>query len=311
LKSVTVTRLDYKQEAFVMVETDQFFLAQPREELAAAIARIESVSQKRFSQTGSGRMLWHVWGKGRPLVLLHGGFGSWLHWIRNIAEWRDRFTVFAATMPGFGDSDDFPKPHTVENLAAAVSTGIDQILPPGEQFHLLGFSFGGTVGGFVAALQGDRVLSLTFSGSGAMGLTRNPIEPLRNWRNAQTQTERLDAHRRNLEILMVADPQKVDALAVYIQDWNTQRCRVRAPRNRHQDILRAPLSQLKGRLLGLYGNRDARFKGHLPEQAAYLRAIQPDAIFRDIDGAGHWACYEAADTFNKTYLEMLNGIHLR
>ncbi|MEG2631610.1 MAG: alpha/beta hydrolase, partial [Comamonas sp.] len=34
-----------------------------------------------------GQMVWHVWGEGAgglPLVLLHGGSGSWTHWVRNI-----------------------------------------------------------------------------------------------------------------------------------------------------------------------------------------------------------------------------------
>ncbi|MEW6671860.1 MAG: alpha/beta hydrolase [Thermodesulfobacteriota bacterium] len=285
-------------------------LAPPRtdEEPAAAVARIESLSQKLFSPGGSGRMLWHVWGRGKPLVLLHGGFGSWMHWIRNIPVMASRFSVFAATLPGFGDSDDLPEPQTPENLAAIVSAGIDRVLPPGERFHMIGFSFGGIIGGLVAGLQGGRLLSHTFSGSGGMGLTRNPMEPLVNWRRTKTQEERLRAHRRNLEILMVADSQKIDDLAVYIQNWNTPRCRVRTYKYWHLDILRESLYKVKGRLMGLYGSRDAIVSGHMHERVNYLSAIQPDLVFREIEGAGHWACYEAADAFNKTYFEMLQTI---
>ena len=282
----------------------------PVEKPAAAVARIESISEKRLTPCGSGSIIWHVWGKGPPLVLLHGGFGSWMHWIRNIPEFASRFTVFAATMPGFGDSDDLPKPQELENLAAIVSAGIDQILPPGQPFHMLGFSFGGIVGGLVGALQGDRLLSHTFSGSGGMGLTRNPMEPLLNWRRADTEAQRLTAHRRNLEILMIAEPRKVDDLAVYIQSWNTPRCRVRTYKYWHLDILREPLSKVKGRLMGLYGSRDAIVSGHMHERIHYLSAIQPDLAFRVIEGAGHWACYEAADDFNTNYFEMLKTIHI-
>jgi pimeloyl-ACP methyl ester carboxylesterase len=281
---------------------------QPDEFPAAAIARIESGAQMHLSPNGSGHMRWHVWGEGRALVLLHGGFGSWLHWIRNIPGLADRYCVYVATMPGFGESDDAPQPQTPENLAAVVSAGIDRVLPPGEPFHLLGFSFGGIVGGLVAALQRDRLLSLTFSGSGGMGLTRNPLAPLNNWREAPTEAERLQAQRRNLEILMIHDPAKIDDLAVHIQNWNTQRGRVRTYKYRNMDILRKPLHGVKGRLMGLYGGRDAIALGHLHERKAYLSAIQPGAVFREIDGAGHWACYEAAEAFNQTYLEMLQAI---
>jgi pimeloyl-ACP methyl ester carboxylesterase len=138
-----------------------------------------------------------------------GGFGSWLHWIRNIPALASRFTVLAANLPGFGDSDDLPEPHTPDHIAAIVSAGIDRLLAPEERFHSIGFSFGGFIGGIVAALQGDRLISHTFSGTiGGMGQIRNPLEPLHNWRLAKTMDEaRLQAHRRNLEIMSLPIPE--------------------------------------------------------------------------------------------------------
>ncbi len=275
---------------------------------AETIFRIESLAKKRRSPNGSGHMFWHVWGAGPALILLHGGFGSWLHWIRVILPLAERFTVYAATMPGFGGADDLPEPHTPEHLASIVSSGIDYVLPSGEPFHMLGFSFGGIVGGLIAGLQDDRVRSLTFSGSGGMGLTRNPLPPLHNWRLAKTKEARLAAHRRNLELLMLWDPAKVDDLAVYMQNWNTQRCRVRTYKYRHLDLLGQPLRRTRGRLMGLYGGCDAISRGHVGERIAYLSAIQPDMIFRQIEAAGHWACYEKPGSFFKTYVEMLKAI---
>lgn len=275
---------------------------------AAKIARIESLAEKRFSPCGPGNMIWHIWGEGKPLVLLHGGFGSWLHWLRNIPFLARRFKVFAATMPGFGDSDDLPSPHTLKNIAKIVSQGIDFVLPPDEKFHMLGFSLGGVVGGLVAALQGGRLLSHTFSGSSGMGLTRNDLAALHKWRETKTEKERMKAHKRNLEILMIADSKKIDALSIYIQNWNTARCRVRTYQYSYLDVLQKPLYEVKGRLMGLYGSLDAIARDHLNERVNYLSAVQPDLIFRVIEGAGHWACYEAADIFNKTYFEMLGKI---
>ena len=287
-----------------MNEVAELIPPRPDEAPAAAIARIESRATKYRSPNGPGCMLWHVWGNGPPLVLLHGGFGSWLHWIRLIPPLAGRFTVLAATMPGFGEADDLPAPPTPEHLAAIVSDGIDHVLPSGEPFHMIGFSFGGIVGGLVAALQRGRLLSHTFTGSGGMGLTRNPSPRLYNWREAKTKAARLAAHRRNLELLMISDPEKVDDLAVYIQNWNTRRGRVRTYPYRHLNLLREPLQQVKGRLMGLYGSCDVIVQGHMDERIAYLKAIQPDLIFREIEDAGHWACYERPGAFYDTYVKM-------
>ena len=51
-------------------------------------------------------------GSGPPLVLLHGGYGSWMHWIRNVGPLARQFTVIAPDMPGLGDSATPPEPWT-------------------------------------------------------------------------------------------------------------------------------------------------------------------------------------------------------
>jgi len=86
---------------------------------------------------------------------------------------------------------------------------------------------------------------------------------------------------------------------------------VRWYKYRHLDILRDWLYKVKGRLMGLYGSLDAISSGHLHERINYLRAVQADLVFREIEGAGHWVSYEAADAFNKIYFDMLKAIDLR
>ncbi|MCZ8108255.1 MAG: alpha/beta fold hydrolase, partial [Burkholderiales bacterium] len=73
-------------------------------------APLEASARRVETPCGEGRMVWRIWGEGPPLVLLHGGYGSWLHWIRTIPAFADRRTLHVPDLPGLGDSDEAPAP---------------------------------------------------------------------------------------------------------------------------------------------------------------------------------------------------------
>ncbi|MFZ4759001.1 MAG: alpha/beta fold hydrolase, partial [Burkholderiaceae bacterium] len=59
--------------------------------LPALVAALDASARVERTPCGDGTMVWRRWGTGRPLVLLHGGAGSWNHWARNIGRLaRDR-----------------------------------------------------------------------------------------------------------------------------------------------------------------------------------------------------------------------------
>ena len=89
--------------------------------------RVEALSKRLVQAYAWGDVVWHVWGlptTGRsliqagnanghgdttqatkpPLVLLHGGSGSWLHWVRNVEHFSQTRSVWVLDIPGFGDS---------------------------------------------------------------------------------------------------------------------------------------------------------------------------------------------------------------
>ena len=70
---------------------------------SALLARLDGAATRHQTPTGAGNMVWRSWGSGPVLVLLHGGSGSWRHWVRNIEYFaRDR-RVLAPDLPGLGD----------------------------------------------------------------------------------------------------------------------------------------------------------------------------------------------------------------
>ncbi|WP_291296258.1 alpha/beta fold hydrolase [Elioraea sp.] len=274
---------------------------------AAIIAAIEAQSTRMLTPCGEGDLVWRAWGAGPPLVLFHGGYGSWTHWIRTILPFAARHRVIAVDLPGLGESAHAPEPHTAEGLASILLAGLDRILFPGETVDLVGFSFGGVLGGHVAAGLGDRLGHFVAVGAGGLGLPRADMEPLRSWRAAEPGEARLAVHRDNLAILMFADPRRIDPLALYLQQRNAENGRVKSPVISRTDTLRQALPRIRGRLSGIWGGEDNVARGNIAVRGEVLRAAQADAAFAVIPGAGHWVAYEAAEEFNATLASLLDA----
>jgi len=273
------------------------------EETVVFVEGVAAEAQRIETPCGAGTMVWRVWGSGPPLILLHGGYGSWTHWIGNVLVLARRFTVIAPDLPGLGESSTPPEPHTAEGLAAIIVEGLDIVLSKDAAPHIAGFSFGGVLGGHVAAQLGDRLRALTLVGSNGLGLVRQPTA-LQRVPAGVSAEEALAVHRHNLGALMIADPAKIDELAVYIQSQNAPRGRVRSRRFSRADTLARALPLVKARLDGIWGARDATAYPHLDERARVLRSFQPGARFEVIAGAGHWVQYEAAERFNPLLAEI-------
>jgi pimeloyl-ACP methyl ester carboxylesterase len=260
------------------------------DELDRAATRLET-------PCGAGGMVWRVWnaGAGDPLVLLHGGNGSWRHWVRQIGPFAAERCVIAADLPGLGESAMPEEPHDPPHVARITSAGLRHVLG-GRRADLVGFSFGSIIGGQVAAELGAALRSVTLLGSGSLGIPRNAV-PLEKVRHKEGP-ERLAAHRFNLHSLMIADAGRIDALAVAIQDWNTRHARFRSRGFANAHLLKDALARTTMPLTVLWGERDQIAFGHIPDRIAAVRESRPDAAAEIIPGAGHWTMYEDPTAFD-------------
>jgi pimeloyl-ACP methyl ester carboxylesterase len=275
---------------------------------AAIVAAVAARGQEIRTPCGDGTMLWRRWGSGPALVLLHGGHGAWSHWIRNVEVLAQRFTVLACDMPGYGDSAMAPEPYSAASIAEILVRGIQQIVPANETYHVAGFSFGGVVGGHVAAQSGARCASITLVGSNGLGLKRPELAPMGSWRKVTDPAALTAVHRQNLGILMIADASKIDDLAIHLQTFNTRRTFIKSRPISLTATLREALARVRAPINGIWGERDATV-GEMAERPALLDSIQPGAAkrFRVIPGAGHWVAFEAADQFNATLADLLTA----
>jgi pimeloyl-ACP methyl ester carboxylesterase len=261
-----------------------------------AAAALEARARRVETPCGDGRMVWRLWGQGPPLVLLHGGYGSWLHWIRTIPAFADRRTLCVPDLPGLGDSDEAAAPGGPPEIARAVADGLSALELPSAALDLVGFSFGGMIAGHVAAIRPVRMLTLV--GAGGLGLPRVPIVLARE-EPGMTAGQRREVHRGNLALLMLHDPAAIDDLAIAMQADNVARARVKSRRFSGGSALADALATARPRFLNaVWGARDATVGPYMPEREAFFRALRPDGTFTVIPDAGHWVAYEAAEAFN-------------
>lgn len=273
------------------------------ETAAALLERLDRSAQHWETPCGDGTMVWRGWGHGPAALLMHGGAGSWRHWVRNLAALSDGHTVIAPDLPGLGDSARAPDPISAESVAAIVGKGLDRILGASAALHVAGFSYGGVIAGLVAANAADSVRSLTLIGTGGLGPPNRSVELVRV--RDKAGAERLAAHRDNLLRMMLADPANVDALALEIQEQNTARARLNSGFMWMSRVLHEALPRIRGHVHAFWGEHDMADRAMLEVRMALLRQARPDVTIEIIPQAGHWVFYEAAGRFNASLLRIL------
>lgn len=272
-----------------------------------AVERLDRTAEHAATPCGEGQLAWRIWGAGAPLLLLHGGFGSWQHWVRNVKALSARHRVLAVDLPGLGDSATAPPPHTAEALAAIIGDGLDVLVPGDEPVAILGFSLGGVISVPLAQALGARLRRLILIGPSGIG---------RHWRNATTalrrrtpdmtllQVREVVAH--NLGVSMISDPAHIDDLAIDIQTALLGQQRgLRGLPISESDILLVGLPRIAAPVTIIWGEADPYLVPDVRGCVEALRREFPALDVRILGGIGHWANYEASEAVNAIILELL------
>lgn len=274
------------------------------------IAEMDAHAAHHDPEHGGVRVRWRRFGPAHasvpPLVLLHGGHGSWLHWIRNIEALSADRALWLPDMPGFHDSDvpramvagDAP----LDPLLEALGGTLDTLIGAGTPIDLGGFSFGGLTAAKFAARRG-AVRKLALLGSGGHGTLRRMAVEMINWRAAPDRAAEAAALRHNLAALMLHDPAAIDALAFAIHDISCHGTRLRSKEISLAGGLQQALEAHAGPQLLLWGEFDVTADPR--PLVAQLTGGHPQRRGIVIDGAGHWVQYERADETNRAMREFL------
>jgi pimeloyl-ACP methyl ester carboxylesterase len=243
----------------------------------------------------AGRAIrWRIFGQGEPLVLVHGGHGSWLHWVHNIDALARHHRLLVPDLPGFGDSDDLPEGAGMAELVTAFITSLDTLLGGREPVGLAGFSFG-AVASVLAAMRRGAISRLALLGCARTGSPARPRGALVKWRKADS-AEQKAAFRHNLLAHMLYSDANADALAE-----DTYSRAIRMTRFRHRGTtgnakVAEMLAPFTEPVLLMWGEHDVTATPEIAKVG--LLDGRPNRHYRLIPDGGHWIQFERADAVN-------------
>ncbi len=273
---------------------------------AAYLAELLSGASLHRTPCDHGEMVWQQWSeRGTPLVLLHGGFGSWNHWLKNIPGLRQQRALWTLDLPGLGDSAELPEPHTSTHFAQVILKGLDALLGSATHFELAGFSFGAMLGARVAELAGSRCERFTAIGAAGFGLLHKQVSLLRPPAAETPVEEARLIHHSNLRTLMFSSEEFIDELAICAHGNNLEQHCFNSRKLSLSDDFVQTLPLIQAPLVGVWGSLDATAGGrpNIEKRRELFLSAQPGARFHILDGVGHWAMYEVP--------ELINGILLQ
>ncbi|MDR3003855.1 MAG: alpha/beta hydrolase [Acidovorax sp.] len=278
---------------------------------SSEVEQVLALGQRVAHPHGSGHTVLHHWkprqSNGQaPVVLFHGGSGSWTHWVRSIGPLAEAgHDVWAVDLPGFGDSDPVAGAHDADGLIEPLGQMLEALFPQ-QPVQLVGFSFGGMTAGMLAAAFPHVVQQLVIVGAPGIGLSAKHPFRLKGWRHLKSPYAQLQHHVFNLGELMLRDTQAITRDTVALHVTNVQRDRLPRRRISSTDILLRSLQQVDCPVTAIYAEGDALYPGLLGEVEHLLAASARDfrGLHRVAD-AGHWVQYEAPEAVHALLLPML------
>jgi pimeloyl-ACP methyl ester carboxylesterase len=160
-------------------------------------------SAGRYVDVGDARIYYEVYGKGAPLVVLHGGIvGSPYEMGQFIDSLSKGYQVIAVSTRGHGKSEMGSQTPTYQRKAEDVNAIINAITK--DSVIVLGFSDGAYTGYYLAALHPEKVKKLIAIGAGEW---KHGFRAFDNTRQALFS---MDSLYFNQQLALMPQPRKFD-----------------------------------------------------------------------------------------------------
>lgn len=253
---------------------------------------------------------YEVYGKGRPVLFLHGWLGSWTLWRDTIAKVGEQYRTYSIDFWGFGESrsvgtrEEAVQEFSVDAYVDMVGQFMDKLGIP--KAAVVGHSMGGTVALKCAMQYPDRIVKAVVVGSpingeslypglkiagnplmAGLGFTFYPI--LKNIVGTYLYFSAKDG--RIIRDMMLKDLPRVN-MQSFFQSIGTLR----------RTDLTNQLHRISQPVLGIYGKKDIIVQYNQNELVGHIEKAQL-ALYND---AGHFPMADVPDRFVSDLLSFLD-----
>jgi len=253
--------------------------------------------------TDQGILHYEVFGRGRPVILLHGWLGSWGLWQETMAYLGQYYRTYALDFWGFGESGNKRATYAVPDFISLVDEFMEELGI--AQAPLVGHSMGGTVSLGVAIQYPHRVRKVAVIGSPIDGASLSFLLKMFGWKPFAYLTYHnlwaLKLGFRMLARYYSRDPRWSDMMDHDISRVTLESFCLSIASLRRTD-LRPHLSQVQVPVMGMYGAKDNVVH---PRQWQPIQASLPEARIERFPQAGHFIMLDEPERFRSCLHEFL------
>jgi pimeloyl-ACP methyl ester carboxylesterase len=255
--------------------------------------------------TDQGIVHYEVYGRGKPVILLHGWLGSWGLWQETMGFLGKYYRTYALDFWGFGESGKKRETYAVQDFVSLVDQFMEQL----GIFNapLVGHSMGGTVSLSVAIKYPQRVNKVVVVGSPMVGSSL--ALPLK-WAGyrpiAFLLFNIMGLFRLSMRLaspIICRDERFADMMDRDLSRTTLESFLLSIASLRRTD-LRPMLGQIKIPVMGMYGDRDVIVD---PGQWRPMKQGIPHAHIERFPAAGHFPMLEEPQNFGerlKAFLDL-------
>jgi pimeloyl-ACP methyl ester carboxylesterase len=247
---------------------------------------------------------YEVYGRGRPVILLHGWLGSWGLWQETMTFLGQSYRTYALDFWGFGESGKKRNTYMVTDFVSLVDQFMDKlgiIRAP-----LVGHSMGGTVSLAVALRYPERVQKVVIIGSPVAGSSLALPLKFAGYRPiAWLLFNMFGAFRSGMRVaspLICSDPRFPAMMDHDLSKTTLESFLVSIASLRKTD-LRPEIKKICVPVMGMFGDRDNIVD---PRQWQALQQGLPGSRIERFKEAGHFIMLDEPQIFTKKLKEFLD-----